>query len=557
MSDIKLALSGQYEREFEFTYPKDYTTSSIEDIGWAWVKSIPDFRAARYFNSERIYAIWRNEYGNYYSVIVPIKDDSRDGKAVLTLMVGKRVPVDGAHMLSSLKSLEDMIINSGIRDKEKVGTFLETSIEKNLTNEIVPYIKKEKKTYPKVYRTFSNEIELAEIFQYISQEEFSVYQRVLIVPKDSVKEDAQSYGFEEIKSVIRHQYIVKLDDSTHTKASSNFVFEGDSLQITYSKHGYDDYVIDVIIKNTGGILYTIRNKEIVIFGPDGLNLPFKRTVTFKVVSAVTQNPVPNFSINNKCFFDGGTGRYELEDTSRKFQITAEGYEEKTEEVDERDIVNHNIIIVKLKPKQEKLKRSISIDRSMRDVELSLSPDHPLYPSFKHKDDFEIIVRKKNNSTKEEDGTRGHGKKREWVKNAFRLLVAAFFIGAMCYAGCELFPSDAPANQPQMLNDTVSTPPVADSVHVEEKDIHDSDDIAYLKKIDTWEISKLKSNEAKSLITYAQNGDFEKMVEHPYNNLEEEKKNGYWRQAVDLMKKINQSGDAGSIDKMGASGFFRG
>lgn len=556
MSNIKLALSGQYEREFEFTYPEDYTTSLIEEIGWT--RSIPDLRAARYFNSERIYAIWRNEYGNYYSVIVPIKDDFRDGKAVLTLMVGKRVPADGSVMLSSLKGLEDMIINSGIRDKEKVGTFLETSIEKNLIPEIVPDKKGEKKSLPKVYRTFSSESELSEIFQNIIQDEFSTYQRVLIVPKGSVKEDAQSYGFEEIKSVIRHYYRVSLDDPNHTKVSSNYVFEGDSLQITYSKNGYDDYVTEVKVQNTGGVFYTIKNKEIVIVGPNVLSLPFKRSVYFKVVSSVTGISVPNFSINNKCFFDGGICRYELEDASRKFRITAEGYEEKIEEVDERDIVTHKTIEVKLKPKQEKLRRIIRIDQTSKEVELSLSPDHPLYPCFKNKHDYEIIVRKKNNSTREEDESgpqpRGDGEKKEWVKNALMILVAAFIIGAMCYAGYEMFSSDEPdkhlVDRSRVQDDTkktdTSTP--ADNSQVEEvKEKLDSAEIAYLKRTDVWDISELESKEAKSLITYAQGGNIQELIDHPYSRWDV--KNGYWRSAVSLMTTINMSYDSGKINYM--------
>lgn len=108
---IKVALNGQVERDTRivFTYPEPY--DPVKSAGEAWLRSIFDPREARNFaEAKKVYAFWHGPQGNYYGLIVPSPNDTRNGRLMITLFVGKRIIRSGKALEDVLSSLERMLI---------------------------------------------------------------------------------------------------------------------------------------------------------------------------------------------------------------------------------------------------------------------------------------------------------------------------------------------------------------------------------------------------------------------------------------------------------------
>lgn len=108
---IKIALNGQVERDTRivFTYPEPY--DPMKSAGEAWLRSIFDPREARNFaEAKKVYAFWHGPQGNYYGLIVPSPNDTRNGRLMITLFVGKRIIRSGKALEDVLTALERMLI---------------------------------------------------------------------------------------------------------------------------------------------------------------------------------------------------------------------------------------------------------------------------------------------------------------------------------------------------------------------------------------------------------------------------------------------------------------
>lgn len=197
---MKIALYGQIDNDtkFDFTYPDVFVPTRVTEKD-AWLRAISDPRDARFFTTERVYAMWRNELGNYYALIEPNKNDARNGYLILTLFTGHSRPQSGAFVLSVLTHLEQMIIGQGIRDHQYLDEYLST-LSNSFVADRAPFTNT-KKSSAKAFRTYSSQSQLEQLIMKASQEENSRYDRVLLVPKEAVPDQLTS-AYVEVKDPV-------------------------------------------------------------------------------------------------------------------------------------------------------------------------------------------------------------------------------------------------------------------------------------------------------------------------------------------------------------------
>lgn len=566
IQEIKLALYGQFDNDtkLSFTYPDTLDNSfgnnniTEKDL---WIRYLIDPREARNFNAEKVYALWRNGQGNYYAIIVPNKKDSRSGYIMLAMFLGNRKSSNGGLIIQTLDRLKEMIIDNEERNKEIIAQCLRP-LEVALLPQLAPPA--ESRGRAKGFRTYSTTGQLDEIMQHIEQEEYSNYASVLVVPSDAVSPKAQNAGYQEIRSVIRHQYKVIVENPTNTKVSASTVADGDCLTIVFSKGGgYDDYRQEVDIKPRGGsVYYQIRDGYVRIPDPKDLNISFVKSVKFKVTSKGGL-PIETVYINNEIHSGNSPFKYILNNDNRHFVFKADGYKKCEIDIDERDIFMQRTISVEMKPEEENLRRVINICGEKEEVCLSLKRDDTLYKYFKYPSNYSIEIKEKKESYggNHDDGDNDDNKTGcgVWMKNLLFILFGLAIIGALCfglYNECsgdkesKEIPSQEQTSSTQEQTQNNGSEPTEDE-NVQDNEITEEDsseknekeDIIYLKKKgqteDIWKRAEIKSSKYKTLIDYMKEGNIDELINHPYKDAEQV--NEHWTHIVDYMKQIKNKG----------------
>ena len=107
ISSVKVDVySGK--NEHTFTYPDVFNPARLSDKD-EWLRAISDLRDdARKFKSEEVYAFWKNQNGNYYSIIIPDRKDTREGRIMITVFTGKYLVTNGKQVITTLQRLKQL-----------------------------------------------------------------------------------------------------------------------------------------------------------------------------------------------------------------------------------------------------------------------------------------------------------------------------------------------------------------------------------------------------------------------------------------------------------------
>lgn len=207
MVEFKIALYGQVDNDtkFVYTYPDKFNPSFATEKDY-WLKSVSDPRDARVFRTERVYALWRNDYGNYYALLVPNKNDSRNGYLILTLFVGRMLPESGNLIVKMLEWLERLIITQEVRDHKQIASAL-AEFEPMFRPDVSPRPKKDQQLQ-KAFRRYHSQAEMEELLLYNNQKDYPNHARILLVPADAVPAQL-SADYKELTAPVTHNFFVE------------------------------------------------------------------------------------------------------------------------------------------------------------------------------------------------------------------------------------------------------------------------------------------------------------------------------------------------------------
>lgn len=499
-----VGVGGADDTALAFSYPTPTTAVPSQ----SWVKSLFDPRDARNFTpkGEDAFAFWANSDGNFYAIIFR-SADARNGRLMLVINVKGGMSNSGTVALSTLHSLKKSYIECG--NGKLSNDVIDTRLA-SFRNSLISYnnyAPLAKVPQNKGYRVFTNEAQLAEMFTFPHQSESAKYKCVYFVPNEITQFDP---NFVKITTpVIVSYHIEKQPVDVSINPSRSVFSKGEILSITYKKNGCEP-----------------ETKKIRI---DGINNNF---ITYS-----------GYAIQIKDATSAGIRFY------RKVDITfvKEGFNTSISSVYITS-TNRNVIIKS---------SSISVPEGYANIELSVSKNG--YQITKYtltKQDLEakkatIPMKPTQGGRSNTGGGNGHTQPHptSFLTTLLKFALVAFVLalaGVVALMVLGIWPQESESTTSQKTITTViDKNATADSTRIKNREA----DLAYLKKNDKWDKSKLKSEDFKVLIDYIINKQVKDAFNHHYS--QEDKINGYWEQCCKIYNDIKKE-----VDKEELEGAFK-
>lgn len=570
MNDMKIALYGQFESDtkFGFTFPDEFNPAlnRPED---AWLRNVGDPRDAREFErAQRIYALWKSVEGNYYATIVPNVHDTRAGYIMLMLFVGRRVPTSGHDLITAMNVLEQKLIGEELRDRQAVAQLLQ-SLHCEFTKDNTLPTNNVVKSRLKAFRTYSNEAELADIFLYPNQMEYEQFNRVLLVPREAMTQ--MPINFQELNFPIRHTYNVECPQGV--TANRFTTYDGDILEITYSRPTYADTTVQEPVQPAGSKHYIVSGPRLIVRSAEETGVQFVRRVRLDIRSAKTRQPLPVIFINGTRV--NGTEVNISDGDEVNLTITAPGYRDETVKRPISAIIQAGYLIsALLKPEEQDVSIMARCEGRMAEGHVSMSVDDPLYRYLTDKRNYEVhIERKPSTAAMTVTGSKGHqpatAKKDSSMIKMLIAALAGIIIGLILgLVVSYIFNSDKDDERPVMTvtepdddnsDDNADAQPTPKQREAqlqqerEEQERLEQADLTYLKRNDTWCMDSIHSVLYSGLYDMIVSANLEDINSHPYNTTDHP--NGYWQQVVKNVNTILNSGNDTKINRC-RDEFFR-
>ena len=499
-----VGVGGADDTALAFSYPTPTTAVPSQ----SWVKSLFDPRDARNFTpkGEDAFAFWANSDGNFYAIIFR-SADARNGRLMLVINVKGGMSNSGAEALRTLRSLKKSYIecSDGKLFNDEIDARL-ASFRNSLIsyNNYAPLAKVPQN---KGYRVFTDEDQLAEMFTFPHQSESATYKCVYFVPNEITQFDP---NFVKITTpVIVSYHIEKQPIDVSINPSRSVFSKGEILSITYKKNGCEP-----------------ETKKIRI---DGINNNF---ITYS-----------GYTIQIKDATSAGIRFY------RKVDITfvKEGFNTSISSVYITS-TNRNVIIKS---------SSISVPEGYTNIVLSASKNGYQTTSFTlTTQDLEakkatIPMKPTQGGRSNTGGGNGHTQPHptSFLTTLLKFALVAFVLalaGVVALMVLGIWPQESESTTSQKTITTViDKNATADSTRIKNREA----DLAYLKKNDKWDKSKLKSEDFKVLIDYIINKQVKDAFNHHYS--QEDKINGYWEQCCKIYNDIKKE-----VDKEELEGAFK-
>lgn len=277
---IKVDLYGQFadDTRHEFTYPSKLLNQYSFTEATAWAKSISDPRA---FGPD-CYVIWGNEYGNYFSYITRNSRDSRGGMAMVTFFVERNHICDGNDIYAALNKLSRILIENGTYTNEAVEDVI-NDIDVYTSSKCIPSkINKNTATSEPAYgyKVFASDKELIDLLTFISQKEYSSYNKVILVREGNTKDIIKN---QHITSPLHKYY--NIYNAQGAQSNCTFIDEQDTFNITYTKQGFDNVVIACKAPHSNCEYFQIKGASIILNDVSKVNVGFTKTWYFDIRKA--------------------------------------------------------------------------------------------------------------------------------------------------------------------------------------------------------------------------------------------------------------------------------
>jgi len=515
---IRIAIKGQAENDTKilFTYPTEFDSvhSSAAD---AWLRSIEDPRTAtRIIGAERAYAIWNNENGYYYALLVRNAADTRDGRLALCLCTGSDRITSGRAAIDALAQLERLttLLIDARRTHAERAAMLEQSGLLNIVSAnlhrgsraaMPPTPPGGQAAATRGFRSYQNDGELANILQNPDQAEYATLRTLFLVPSGSIGQTPQMKDLS--RSRIKRQFFVDAASLPQGVSLDKLDFcEGDTLRITYQRAGFapSTKTLKVDGQNNALVDYAADGGRVVVRDARSAGVGFMRGVefVFKNSKGTPLKPAFEAKMNNSVLQkkggavlipDDGTGNVKL-------TLSPEGYKKVDVVLSEADFaVGKKEVEVAMNYKK--------VFARMDGVEgmIWVPGDSPLYSRVSSGDHLSLSSHSGLAAAKSSFASDSNDLRR-WILPALCAAAVAlliYLLAALCF---DIWPFDKDGEDDAKEALVVeATAPSAESEENAEKADANSQaeaeeaDRAYLAKEDVWCKAELKSDKYKALL----------------------------------------------------------
>ena len=558
IASIKVDVYGQADNDTKhvFTYPDifDPTRPSEKDN---WLRAMSDPREARFFltRETNVYVYWKNRLGNYYSVIVPNKHDSRGGLLMITVFTGEYVASDGKQVIMALQRLKRLADDEPDRNyvARVIGEFAEY-LKQN------PYpAKNEATSNEKAFRRYRTEQDLAEIFQFTEQAEYAAFRRLLIVPATSVPAQLPA-GYKEITSPIKHTYHINESMLPKgVKVSKSLLQDGDTLTITYYANGYTPISKNVRIDGKDNNHLRYDGVDITVYDSKIAGIILQRRIKLNFIAEGMQLwslPKAHIYCNNQiCQLDRDgyiTLPHPIAQGTYKLRIDAYGYRKYERNLEETELQRGQVDI-HLIPEEKTVSIRLYVKGEIIKGNVSLKGNDPLYQYLREVENAHRELNKYSFKTiygedgkPKTDNNKKGGKKTSKGKRLLYIIISLIILVTLLFLYFDITPwsfnnnnnkieetdSDVVVNEGDNLN--------SDSLQMADR-LKREHDIYWLKGNDVWRKDSLQTQEYKKLCDYIASGQIHNVLSTEKDSLfylnDSQICNGYWLQIISYLNAI--------------------
>ncbi|MCM1521652.1 MAG: hypothetical protein NC039_03245 [Muribaculaceae bacterium] len=277
---IHIALRGPSEGQTRtlFTYPAE----DKDAPQWDSVMVEPGAAIKRFLNATECYVLQSSDKGHYISLITA--DPAESGKwMMVSILVNNGCSLTGRQVLDTLENLKNILIDNPDRTEQAVDVALIEARVPRLPVELRSWLytpSDEEQSVEAGYRTYISPKELEQIFAFPSQPEYGKFRCVLVV--SATTSLRPGVKMPRITVPVRHQYSVECPEDV--RVSRDLVYDGDTLEITYEKEGYDSHREKITVGEPSA--YTkVEGAKLMIRTAAQTGIRFVRRVRVKVVSS--------------------------------------------------------------------------------------------------------------------------------------------------------------------------------------------------------------------------------------------------------------------------------
>lgn len=283
-SYLHVALRGEVQGVTRTLY--SYPSEEEGDFDPRWNSTLVEPGAAvkRFLNANECYILQSTPRGHYFSLITRNALSPERGYMMISILVSDGCSLTGRQLMNSFTNLKKALIeDENLTDSAVEEAFAQASVPAEpLKLEAWRYKAPadDEKPAEAAYRTYISQQELESIFSFPCQPGYEGYRCIIVV--SATTSLRPGVKMPRITAPIRKLYSVVCPEGV--TASSLQVYDGDRLELSFSKEGFNTHVETVIV-GTPSAYTKYEGSTIAVRSASQTGIRFERRIPVKVLSA--------------------------------------------------------------------------------------------------------------------------------------------------------------------------------------------------------------------------------------------------------------------------------
>lgn len=292
---IHVAFRGEVQGATRTLYSYSPAGSDIDPC-WSTNMVEPGAAMKRFLNAHECYVLQHSQLGHYISLITRNTASPEKGFLMISLLIDNGCSLSGRQVLNIFAGLKKAFIEEdNLTDEALEIVLLEAGVPREPR-----MLEAWRCTAPEspaddmgeaAYRTYISVQELESIFSFPGQPEYAGYRCILIV--SATTSLRPGVKMPRITAPIRKQYGVVCPEGV--TASASLVYDGDRLNLTYEKEGFNTHTETVVVGNPASYI-KYEGSTIHVRTAAQTGIRFVRRVPVKVLS-VKGMPLNGYTIS--------------------------------------------------------------------------------------------------------------------------------------------------------------------------------------------------------------------------------------------------------------------
>lgn len=283
-SYLHVALRGEVQGATRTIYSYPAAGSDV-DPRWNSTMVEPGAAIKRFLNATECYILQSSPSGHYFTLITRNTLSPERGYMMISILVENGCALTGRQLMSAFTNLKKAFIDDeNLTDEAVDEAFGQASVPAEpLRLEAWMYhpaADESEKPAEAAYRTFISQQELESIFSFPCQPDYRAYRCIIVV--SATTSLRPGVKMPRLTAPIRKLYSVVCPEGV--SASSTQVYDGDRLELSFFKEGFNTHRESVIV-GTPSAYTKYEGSTIAVRSAAQTGIRFERRIPVKVVSA--------------------------------------------------------------------------------------------------------------------------------------------------------------------------------------------------------------------------------------------------------------------------------